>query len=208
MSLFTICVFSSCKMWMTNISPVQLYDHDFCYTFVKWWYLQVLFSFFQNFDFLGCWWGKRTRNGPNWQKSLSVSCSLSLGTIHHIIVMIHMCKMISPGGDIFIFSKLWFSSLLGGKRAKNGPKLQIILSIALHISGLSCIVHICKMIIYPDTFIFFSFFQNFHFPGCRGGGGGGISKGKNGTKWQKVLYVTPCISGTMQHMIFIYGAHV
>ena len=29
------------------------YDHDFWYIFVKWWYLQVLFSFFQNFYFLG-----------------------------------------------------------------------------------------------------------------------------------------------------------
>ena len=29
-------------------------DCDFWYKCVKWWYLQVLFSFFQNFDFSGC----------------------------------------------------------------------------------------------------------------------------------------------------------
>ena len=31
------------------------YDHDFWYTFVKWWYLQAFFfSFLWNFNFLGC----------------------------------------------------------------------------------------------------------------------------------------------------------
>ena len=32
------------------------YDHHFWYTCVKW-YLQAFFSYFWNFDFLGCWWG-------------------------------------------------------------------------------------------------------------------------------------------------------
>ena len=45
------------------------YDHDFWYTIVKWWYLQVVFSFFQNFDFLGCEGGKRAENGPKWEKN-------------------------------------------------------------------------------------------------------------------------------------------
>ena len=26
-------------------------------------------SFFQNFDFLGCWWGKRAKDGPKEQKN-------------------------------------------------------------------------------------------------------------------------------------------
>ena len=29
-------------------------NHNFWDTYVKWWYLQSLFLFFQNFDFLGC----------------------------------------------------------------------------------------------------------------------------------------------------------
>ena len=29
-------------------------DHNIWYTYVKWWYLHAFFSFFQNFDFLGC----------------------------------------------------------------------------------------------------------------------------------------------------------
>ena len=31
---------------------------------------------------------------------------------------------------------------------------------------------------------------------------------KNGPKWQKILPVVPYISGTIYHMIFIYGTHV
>ena len=34
------------------------YDCDFWYTCVKWCHPQVLFSFFQNFSFLGCWRGE------------------------------------------------------------------------------------------------------------------------------------------------------
>ena len=52
--------------------------------------------------------------------------------------LVHMCKMIIPSRDYFIFSKFWFFRLLGGggrggKRAKNGPKWQKILSVTLHI---------------------------------------------------------------------------
>ena len=33
---------------------------------------QGFFLFFQNFDFLVCWWDKRAKNGTKWQKILSV----------------------------------------------------------------------------------------------------------------------------------------
>ena len=46
-----------------------------------------------------------------------------------------MCEMmIAP--CFFFFSKFWFSGLLGGKKAKNNPKWQKILSVKLHISGI------------------------------------------------------------------------
>ena len=46
-----------------------------------------------------------------------------------------MCEMmIAP--CFFFFSKFWFSRLLGGKKAKNNPKWQKILSVKLHISGI------------------------------------------------------------------------
>ena len=41
-------------------------------TRVKWWHLQTFFSFFQNFDFPGCY-GKRAKNDPKWQKILSLT---------------------------------------------------------------------------------------------------------------------------------------
>ena len=36
--------------YLRNSKP---YDHDFWYTCVKWWYLQVFLSFYWNFDFWG-----------------------------------------------------------------------------------------------------------------------------------------------------------
>ena len=38
-------------------------DHDFWYTCIKWWYLQQLFSFFQNSDFSGFWEAGRGTGG-------------------------------------------------------------------------------------------------------------------------------------------------
>ena len=35
---------------------------------VKGWHLQIIFSFFQNFDFPGCQGSKSTKNSPKWQK--------------------------------------------------------------------------------------------------------------------------------------------
>ena len=62
------------------------YNHDFCYTCVKWWYLSAFFSFFLNFDFSDCYWGKRAKNGPTWQKILSVALYIP-GPMHHMIVI-------------------------------------------------------------------------------------------------------------------------
>ena len=71
----------------------------------------------------------------------------------------------------FIFSKFWFSGLLGGNRAKNSPKWQEIMSVVLHISGT---IH--HMIVIFGTQMqndiarsFFKFFQNFSFSGCQKG---------------------------------------
>ena len=72
------------------------YDQDFLHTCVKWWYLQVFFPFFQNFDFQvvrggrgggggagGC---KRVKNGPKLQKIPFIALHIS-GTIHHVTVI-------------------------------------------------------------------------------------------------------------------------
>ena len=40
--------------------------------------------------------------------------------------LVHMCKMMASPGACFIFSKLWFSGLLGGKKGKNWSKMTKI----------------------------------------------------------------------------------
>ena len=44
------------------------------------------FLFPQNVDFLGCYWGKRAKNVPKWEKILSFVLHIS-GTIHHMIII-------------------------------------------------------------------------------------------------------------------------
>ena len=81
--------------------------------------------------------------------------------------MVHVCKMMIYPGDFFIFSKFWFSGLWGagggwGKRAKNGLKLQKILSFALHMSGsiYHMIVILCTYVSNVDiSSCFFHFFK-------------------------------------------------
>ena len=92
------------------------------------------------------------------------------------------------------------------KGAKNGPRWQKILSVALHISRIMhhSIVIFGTHVKWWHLQVLFSFFQNFDFPGCLGGG----KKAKNGRKWQKILSVSLCISGTVHQMIMIFGTHV
>ena len=81
------------------------------------------FSIFQNFDFLGGQRGERAKNGPRWQKILSVAPYIS-GVIYHDLHLWYTCmyKRMLSLGIFFIFSKFWFSGSLGGERAKNAPK--------------------------------------------------------------------------------------
>ena len=53
------------------------YDNDFWYTCVKWWFLQVFFSFFWNFHVSGKLEGKRAKNSPKWNKAMTF-------VMHHI----------------------------------------------------------------------------------------------------------------------------
>ena len=94
------------------------------------------------FYFLGHQDGERAENGPKWQNILSVTPYI-LEIIHHMIFiygsqvsfMVHKCKRIISPGIFFIFSKGQFPASSGGKRAKNGPKYQKILSVSVCISG-------------------------------------------------------------------------
>ena len=99
MSLFlsvclTICL-SVCPSVFPSVHCAQCLrnrtspDHNFWYTYVKWWYLWLLFSCFQNFDFLGCYGGKRAKNSPKWEMITSVMHHIS-GMVHHLIIIFGM----------------------------------------------------------------------------------------------------------------------
>ena len=69
-------------------------------------------------------------------------------------------------------------------------------------------VHICKMIS-PGIFFFHLLIILILWvvSGRGGGGGGGFKRAKNSPKWQIIMSVVLHISGTMYHMVVIYGTH-
>ena len=62
------------------------YDHNFWLYLCKMMISSTFFSFFQNFDFLGCYRGKRAKNDPKLEEKLSVVLPIS-GILHHMIVI-------------------------------------------------------------------------------------------------------------------------
>ena len=104
----------------------------------------------------------------------------------------------------YIFKTLIFWVVSGVKGKKNGPKWQIILSVALHVSGT---IH--HMIFINGTHgendkssDFFTIFSKFGFFELLGG--------SKSTKWPIMAKnsVMSYISGTIHHIIFIYGTQV
>ena len=121
-------------------------------------------------------------------------------------LLVHLCKMIIPPGFFFHFFKILifqvFREVKGQKMVQNDKKFCSSHSISqeLYIIWLSFTVYMCKMIIYLGVSFSFS---KFWFFGLLGG-----KRGKNGTKWQKILSVAIHISGTIHHMTVIYGTHL
>ena len=72
--------------------------------------------------------GKRAKNGPEWQKILSVSLCISWTVHHMIVILVHMCKTIIFPANFFIFSIFIFGVFTPCKRAKNDLKLPTSLS--------------------------------------------------------------------------------
>ena len=93
------------------------YDCHLWYTSVKWWYLLVFFSFFQNFGFSGCEWCKVAKNDPKWQEILSHSISQEAYIIWSWF-LVHRCTMKKSPKTFSISSKFWFSGLLEGSKGK------------------------------------------------------------------------------------------
>ena len=104
----------------------------------------------------------------------------------------------------FIFSKFWFSRLLGGKRAKtlaqNDNKFCLLHSISqeLYIIVSSFMVHSCKTISPNVFFIFLKFWF------CRLLG----VKGQKMTQNNRFEFFILYISGSIDHIIKIFGTQV
>ena len=97
-----------------NIAMIMIFG-----TLVKWWYLQMLFSFFQNFDFLGSWLCKRAKNAPKWQKFCLLPSIYQEPYIIRLSSLVHMCEMIiSPSIFFHFFKILIFCAVTGVKLQK------------------------------------------------------------------------------------------
>ena len=136
----------------------------------------------------------------------SVCCTLHLRnyTLHDCHLW---CKCVKWWYLQVFFSilKFWFSVLSGCWKGKKWPKMTknfvcYTLYFRNHISD--------KKIISPG--IFFILFSKFRSSGSLGVWG--VVKeqkiAKNSPKWQKILSVSLCISGTIHHMIVSFGTHV
>ena len=87
------------------------------------------FSFFQNFDFPGCWKGKKGKKiSPKWQKILFVTLVSQEPYIMWLSFMVHMCKMLISWDVFFIFEKFfwvarrWGGGVKGQKIVQNDKK--------------------------------------------------------------------------------------
>ena len=131
---FSICSSICCAPYLRNCTSS---NHNFWYTCGKWWYLQVFFSFFWNFGFLGCYGGKRAKNNPKWK--ITITYVNAISQEQYSIwswFLIHLCKMMISPGFFFIFLKFSFLGCYGGKRAKNSLKWKgTIACVTHHISG-------------------------------------------------------------------------
>ena len=68
-------------------------------------------------------WGKLVKNGPEWQKILSVTLYISREPyITWLPFMVYMCKIIICPGIFSFLKNVWFSGSLRGKRAKKWGK--------------------------------------------------------------------------------------
>ena len=176
--------------------------------------------FFSFFKILIFWVHRELKGQKTVQNGKKLCLSWSISQEPYIIwlsFMVQMCKMKISPGVFFNFKILILKDCQGAESTKNGPKWQKFLSVASYISGTiyhMIFIHgthlsfICKRIISPGIFFFFFFFffKILIFGIIRGRGDG--KRAKNGRKWQTILSVSLRISGTIHHVIVIFGTHV
>ena len=108
------------SQWLTCLRSNIAYDHDFWYTCVKWWYLQVFFAFFWSFIFLGAIRGVKGLKIPqNGQWQLHLPCAISQEQCNiWSWFLVPFCKMMISLGfffhcfEIFI---IWAVRVVKGK---------------------------------------------------------------------------------------------
>ena len=99
-------------------------------------YPLVVFLFFFKILFFWVVSGVKVQKMVQNDKKFNVSVLVSQEPyIIWLLFMLHLSKMIISSRGFFIFSNFYYSGCQGGKKAKNCPKWQKIMSIALHISG-------------------------------------------------------------------------
>ena len=113
---------------------------------------------------------KRAKNGPKWEKILSVMLHIS-GTIHHVNVsfVVHKCKMMISPCVFFQFLKIlifWVLRRVKGQKIVQNDKRFSLPTPYLKNHG----SHDCHLW-YTSLkrwylHAFFSFYQNFDFLGC------------------------------------------
>ena len=142
-------------------------------------------------------------------KRFCLSCCISHGLyMIWLWFMVHMCQMIiAPGTFSYFFKILIFQAI---REVKFQKTVQNDKSSVRHPPYLrNHISYDCHLwysfVKWQYLQKFFSFFQNFDFSGFSWWGWG---RAKNGSKWQQNLSVALDISGTIHHIIVIYGANL
>ena len=124
------------------------------------------------------------------------------GTIHHMVfiygtnVQKDIISKLCLDSFFHFFPNFNFVSWVKGQKITQNDKKSCLshsMSQEAYIIWLWFLVYFCKMIISPDFFKIFSEWPK--------------KMAKNGPKWQKSLSVALNISGTIHHLIVVYGTH-
>ena len=93
-------------------------DCDFLDVGVKWWYIQVFFSFSKNFDFLGQKLGKMHKRPKMTGNAIHIIfCELNNMWLWFLV---HWCKRTIFSDIFFIFQKFWLFGPKSVEREKRG----------------------------------------------------------------------------------------
>ena len=144
------------------------YDHDLWYTCVKWWFSFFIFFLILIFRTVSEVKGQKIAQNEKQQLHASLAISQEQYTILSWF-LVRLCKILKYPVVFFHFFKIlifWVvSEVKEQKMAQNDKTFCLSHSICQEKYSIrfSFMVHMCKI---KYLQVVFSFFQNFHFPGC------------------------------------------